>query len=291
MSRLISTGAKDAGQTGIHDAGQGLASAIGADSIDGSLISWPLLADDGTATAPSYSFSNDSDAGIYKTANGVAMAVGGGQQQEWLNGANIFATTARPNATGSVNLGTAGKTWGTGYIDTLLAGDGTVGAPAYSFASDTDTGWYLNSVGQLKVATAGTARIQIASNVKFIANIYAANDTYDVGIDGNRWKRIIASGVVHEYGTHNGDYTVLPTDRYIRENSAGAFTHTLPSAPPNGTTYTFWANGDGALTVAAGSGDTIAGGSTITVALSTAMTLVYDSAAARWHYITHGTAS
>jgi len=256
------------------------------------MISWPLLADDGSKTAPSYSFASDPNSGMYlAAADTLAFAAGGGIVFVCDSSLRSYRAI-RPNGNKTIDLGVSAAVWRYGYIDTLLAGYGSVSAPAIAFASDTDTGVY-GAAAQIMFAIGGSQVLKAtASRFDFAIRIQpTSNEGANCGSDGNRWKTIYASGVVNDYATQNGDYTVTATDRYIRENSAGSFTHTLPAAPPNGTTYTFIADGDGALTVAAGGSDTIGGGASISVALNTAMTVVYDATAADWHYITHGAAA
>ncbi len=45
----------------------------------------------------------------------------------------------------------------------ILTGDGSVGAPSYSFTSSPTTGWYLSATDQLSATTAGAARVTITS--------------------------------------------------------------------------------------------------------------------------------
>jgi hypothetical protein len=58
-----------------------------------------------------------------------------------------------------------GTSWGAmGGSDPSLLSDGTVGAPAYSFASDPDTGMYRGAANDLRFAAGGAAKLSIQSS-------------------------------------------------------------------------------------------------------------------------------
>jgi hypothetical protein len=60
---------------------------------------FPLLASDGTASAPSYSFLSDSDTGAFRvSANVYGMAAGGEKVAEFTTGAQRFCLYAGPTA-------------------------------------------------------------------------------------------------------------------------------------------------------------------------------------------------
>lgn len=64
-------------------------------------VTFPLLAPDGSAGAPSYSFTNDSDTGLY--LNGTVLTFAQGGSARW----QINATTFGPTTSESVDIGTA----------------------------------------------------------------------------------------------------------------------------------------------------------------------------------------
>jgi len=272
-------------------------SPTGGGLVQSGQLAWPLLAPDGSAGAPSYSFKDDPDTGWYRGTSGgwtnfAVLAVGG----NGVFGCNAslaeFNVTPRPSGNNTIDFGQSGRSWDDGYLNRILAGDGAAGTPSLTFQSDTDTGLFLAGAANPRIVAAGATVLNMTSAVVDFYKQPRPNaiDTLDNGSDTLRWKRIFASGVVHEFGEHNGNYTVDVADFAIRENSAGAFTHTLPSGPPNGTTYIFWANGDSALTIAAGTGDTIGGAANHTVQLNTATLVIYDKANLDWRYIDLGSA-
>ena len=95
----------------------------------------PLLLSDGDVTDPTYSFSSDTDTGMYLTSAGnLSFATGG-------------VENLRTSASG---------------IQAIPAG--SVAVPSISFAGDTDTGMYLGASNQLAFTTEGIQRLTISAN-------------------------------------------------------------------------------------------------------------------------------
>jgi len=93
---------------------------------------------DGSAAAPSYSFSADTDTGIYRvSANRIGISSGGGLVYD---------------------AGTADQQ----FYTVVRFADGTVTLPGISFGSDTDTGIYL-SAGTMRFAKDGVQAFRVAS--------------------------------------------------------------------------------------------------------------------------------
>lgn len=117
-------------------------------TISGGTISLtqPIQIADGTAAAPAYSFTNDTDCGFYRyAANGVAIATGG---------------------TGRVFIGSSSV-----QIDgTLLTASGAVGAPAVASSGDPTTGIYFPAVAQHAVSIAGVQKFLITATGISIVN-------------------------------------------------------------------------------------------------------------------------
>lgn len=108
---------------------------------------------DGTAGAPSISFENDLDTGIYSAGgNGVNVSAGGGQ------------------VAGFTSAGLR-----------LVAGSAAL--PAYSFLLDTDTGLYNSAANTLALATAGIAGLTLDANQ--LVTIGAAGGIQTHSILGN----------------------------------------------------------------------------------------------------------
>lgn len=112
------------------NSGDGNALYFGASAVGGG-ASFPLLAPDGTGAAPSYSFTNDTDTGLFLAAVGtLSLSVGGSPRMNLTN--SLLAT--------SVIIQTPG---------------GSAAAPAYSFSGDTDTGFYNGSANTINWAIGG----------------------------------------------------------------------------------------------------------------------------------------
>lgn len=117
------------------------AATLAALSMAALTLSGVLKAADGTVGAPGISFSADLDSGVYRIgANNVGVAV---------NGAKVLDVSAT----------------GLGVTGTVLNGNGAVGAPAYSYSSDPDTGTYRIGANNLGIAAAGAKVLDIAAQL------------------------------------------------------------------------------------------------------------------------------
>lgn len=95
-------------------------------------------ASDGTAAAPIYTFSSDTDTGLYRSgANDIGVTLGGTQR---------------------LSFNTNGLSVTSGHIENQ---DGTVSTPAYTFVSDPDTGMYRDAANSVSLATNGVRRFTV----------------------------------------------------------------------------------------------------------------------------------
>ena len=110
-------------------------------AIDGTFTpTGVVLAANGAVGAPGLSFASDTDCGLYRIgANNVGLAV---------NGAKVL------------DVGTTGL----GVVGVLLLGDGAVGAPAYSFTSDTNSGFYRIGADNIGLALNGAKVVDYATS-------------------------------------------------------------------------------------------------------------------------------
>jgi hypothetical protein len=74
---------------------------------------------------------------------------------------------------------------------TMTAGDGSNSAPAYSFASDSDTGLYRATTNALAFATNGTERWRINASGHFVGG---SDNSFDIGASGATRPRTIYAG-------------------------------------------------------------------------------------------------
>ncbi len=180
----------------------------------------PFLGQNGTAAAPSVSFSGDSDTGMYDVgANDLGFATNGVLRFD-------ISTTALTSTL------------------PFLGANGTAGAPSHSFASDTDTGMYRTSANEILFATNGVLSFGIETNciqildgtvsvpgITFISDsdtgLYrigansmgvAANGanvatfaSTGVSIKGTTTNDSAASGFVGEVVTSSASFTNFPT--------------------------------------------------------------------------------
>jgi len=101
------------------------------------------LGPDGSAAVPSYSFSADPDTGIYRgAANTLDLSVGG-----------ALAVEVAPTYF---------------YVGPQLrTADGVVGTPAWSFAADTDTGFYRIAANEVGLSLGGARQFRFAGTSIF----------------------------------------------------------------------------------------------------------------------------
>ena len=103
---------------------------------------------DGAVGAPAYSFSKDTNTGIYR--------IGNDQVGISTNGALMLKVdTGGVTSSGAITAPTLHSTTAT------LNGDGAVGAPAYSFSKDTNTGIYRIGDDQVGIGTNGTLMLKV----------------------------------------------------------------------------------------------------------------------------------
>lgn len=145
----------------------------------------PQQGQDGDATIPAYSFSADTDTGVYRVgANSLGVTVGGTVRKTLSTttetntllqlGADGDATTPGYGFSGDTNTGiyrigadqigittggTLRKTISTTAVTNtlpLLGADGAVSAPQYSFSGDTDNGLYRIGANNPGIAAGGS---------------------------------------------------------------------------------------------------------------------------------------
>jgi len=106
-------------------------------SVSGGVtIAGVFLGADGSAAAPSLSFTSDTNTGMYRVAaDQIGFSTGGVLRARFWSGGLLMST-----ATGAGNMPT---------------GAGTAAAPSYSFYGDTNTGMYRKAADTIGFSTAG----------------------------------------------------------------------------------------------------------------------------------------
>lgn len=95
---------------------------------------------DGSAGSPSITFNSDTDTGFYRiSANRLGLALGGSNVVDFNTVAAIFTTP-------------------------VYTGDGAVGAPGWTFGSDTDSGFYRGGANTISLALGGASVIQFSTS-------------------------------------------------------------------------------------------------------------------------------
>ena len=134
----------------------------------------PIIAANGSASAPSLAFANSFSTGIYASAaNNIDMATNGTRRLGLNTSLTFYNST------------------------TLLNTLGSAAAPSYSFSGDTNTGIYSPSADILEIATGGVGRWQVNSAGHFTP---LSTNTYDIGTSTNIAKDVYASRVILPFG-------------------------------------------------------------------------------------------
>jgi len=133
-----------------------------------------------TDTAPSFSFSNDTGTGMYRSAANVLGFSAGGTER--LSVGSTLITKTEP----------------------MQGEDGSVTAPTYGFTSDTDTGIFLAAAGDMRVTVAGGSVSRW--NTAYFGPV-TASGTYNCGASGARWGTY--------YGTNADD---ISSDERLKVN-------------------------------------------------------------------------
>lgn len=211
----------------------------------------------GTAAAPAYTFTGDTNTGMSaETADTLVLSTAG------------VARLTLSNAGGAV------------FEGPIRAPDGSVGAPGIAFSGDTDTGIFRSGTALIRFACDGAEVFRVGPTViNVITDIpvrfnsgSAATPSISFGSDTNTgfyWDTadeigMSLGGVAYLVGyrniplnTQNGNYTAVLTDsgKAIYKASGGAGeTITIPAnatvAYPLGTVLTFINNGGGTLSIA-----------------------------------------
>lgn len=146
----------------------------------GGSLSFPLLAPDDSAAAPSYSFASDPDMGMFRRAADQLGFATLGVERLAITDAAIFTTVA-----GGIDLGDSdvspthgGEPWNFGYINLIRTATGNLTTPALAFDIERDTGIYRPGADQFGVAVrgvlVGTFRAPSGANPQILAPLGSA---------------------------------------------------------------------------------------------------------------------
>ena len=129
-------------------------------AASGGSVSFPLEGSNGTAAAPTYSFSSDTNTGMFRSAaDTIGFTVGGNERMTIANNA-IEGITFR------------------------VDGTDTAASPGFSFDPDNDTGVFSVSANTLSFSTGGTERLRIGSSGEILIGGTAAGTSGQVLTSG-----------------------------------------------------------------------------------------------------------
>lgn len=158
-STVISSSAMNSDLSDI--ATNGLTNAVAKDGQ--TTITGAFKGASGSVGLPMYSFSADTDCGMYRIgANNIGLSV---------NATKILDIAT----TGLAVTGTLSSTGTFSPSGVILAGDGTVSLPAYSFTSDPDSGVYRIGANNIGVAVNATKILDISTTGLNVIGTVASN--------------------------------------------------------------------------------------------------------------------
>lgn len=138
-------------RVGANDLGFSTNSTLRLDiSTTGITSTLPHLNADGTAAAPAYAFTNDTDCGMYRIGvNNIGLSANGGLAAEW-DGSNFF-----------IDRGA------------LFLQNGAAATPSLTFGGDSDTGLYHIGANNISLTAGGASVLEIATGT-----VVARQDLY-----------------------------------------------------------------------------------------------------------------
>jgi len=136
---------------------------------------------DGTVSLPGYSFTSDPNTGLYSIgADNIGIATNGVKALD-VSATAINASLPIVGTTASFTTLTA-----TSIISTAVGfdttGDGTAAAPAYTFASDPNTGLYSVGANDIGVTTNGILAMDISASAVTLALPLTSNGDVTFGV-------------------------------------------------------------------------------------------------------------
>lgn len=197
---------------------------IQASSVGGAISVGVLSGSNGSAAAPSYTFSGDSDTGIYRImANNVGVSC---------NGANVL----------NIGVTGLGVTGGLGATDQIFTINGSAANPSFSFTNDFNSGLYLInpsnvglSCGSSKILDISGTGLSVTGNVVVSNNLTLSSLSVNgvLSLDGSNHvvSNILTNGQLLIGRTGLSPVTAALTgtsNQIIVTNGAGSITLSLP---------------------------------------------------------------
>jgi len=166
-------------------------------SVSGTIVTstLPVYGANGSAAAPSYTLTADSDTGMYREdADKLGFATGGGRRFVMTSTENATYVHLVPGISGTYNLGASTLPFGKLYMAA-----GLVGTPAITFGADTDSGIYNSAADELAFATGGGRRFVITStaNATYVDIVPGLSSSYNLGTTSLPFGKLyMAAGLV-----------------------------------------------------------------------------------------------
>lgn len=137
-----------------------------------------IFGNDGSAAAPTYSFSSSGNTGLFYTGGQTYMSVGGGWRQTWSSTISSFTVHVMPNTHNALSIGNGANWWAHIYSDRHHAGNGSAGNPSLTFANFTTSGLFANT-NIVGMTVSGSTRQTWTNSATTIASDVLINGVAD----------------------------------------------------------------------------------------------------------------
>lgn len=190
-------------------------------TVSGGAVSSALTLPDGTAAAPSLTFTNDVDSGFYRIgANNVGWAVNGAKVVDVAStGVGVTGTLS---STGLMTADSLSVTNLATALANFRVNDGSAGTPSISFTSDTNTGIYSVGADAIGISAGGTVRlIQDTTRLYESGNVYVGTDASAGSIAETK---AVVAGVFRQLnGVTASTATATPVTIFTIPSQAGTY--------------------------------------------------------------------
>jgi len=180
-------------------------------------ISGQITGSDGSAAAPTYTFGTTNDSGFYwNGVNSIMVALAGASNYKFHP--SYFGS----DADGADNLGATTKRWNNIYLDGQISGsDGSVGAPTYTFGSQSNTGMYLPTANFIGFSIGGALKFGIGNGSTWAYQqiLPGSDNSFNLGAATYRWANIFVSGQI----SGSDGSAAVPTYTFGVENNKGFY--------------------------------------------------------------------
>ncbi len=197
--------------TGLFHDGVGVSTSVsGVKRVgvyaDETTFSEPLRGPDGTASLPAFSFDTANDVGVYYDSGSVSIATAGVKRAKIGSRIETYGRTAvedtnveafmirKDGDTGDVLVVDSVNNTLT-MVGEIYAGAGTASAPAFSFTSDSNSGFYSDGQNVVAISTGGNMKACYDDSGTAVVDGTASNPSYGFISDRDTGMYLSTEGV------------------------------------------------------------------------------------------------